>query len=149
MKKSELKKLIEDVISEEIKKYEVSEDILTESLFHDEKMSSEEKQISSEKINKFGNYQKHINTEIKDLDIAEDVCNIISSASKYMLSETDDWFDAVSVKRNLSELKSLAKQFHKTATERQVYTQRMQGLYEDMGNILNRYFEISQEHNNE
>lgn len=149
MKKSELKKLIEGVISEEIEKYEVSDNILTESLFSDEKMSSEEKQISSEKINKFGNYQKYINTEIKDLDIAEDVCNIISSASKYMLSETDDWFDAVSVKRNLSELKSLAKQFHKTATERQVYTQRMQGLYEDMGNILNRYFEISQEHNNE
>lgn len=149
MKRTELKKFIEDVISEEIEKYEVSEDLLTESLFSDEKLSSEEKQVSSEKINKFGNYQKYINTDIKDLDIAEDLCNIISSASKYMLSETDDWFDAVSVKRNLSELKSLAKQFHKTATERQVYTQRMQGLYEDMGNILNRYFEISQEHNNE
>ena len=51
----------------------------------------------------------------------------------------------MSVKRNLKEIKTLAKEFHKTASERQVYTQRMQGLYEDMGNILNRYFEIQGE----
>ena len=149
MKRTDLKKIIEEVIAEEIENYEISDSLLTESLFSDEKMSNEEKQVSSEKINKFGNYQKYINTEVKDIDIAEDLCNIISSASKYMLSETDDWFDAVSVKRNLTELKSLAKQFHKTASERQVHTQRLQGLYEDMGNILNRYFEIREEENNE
>ena len=149
MKKQELVKIIEEVLVEEFKSTKISDNILTESLFADEKLSTEEKQETSEKINKFANYQKYINTEISDNDIAEDLCNIISSASKYMLSETDDWFDAVSVKRNLNELKSLAKQFHKTANERQIFTQRMQGLYEDMGNILNRYFEISQEIKNE
>lgn len=149
MKKQELVKVIEEVLVEELKSIEVSDNILTESLFADDKLSTEEKQEAGEKINKFTNYQKYINTEISDNDIAEDVCNIVSSASKYMLSETDDWFDAVSVKRNLNELKSLAKQFHKTANERQIFTQRMQGLYEDMGNILNRYFEISQETKNE
>ena len=55
----------------------------------------------------------------------------------------------MSVKRNLKEIKLLAKEFYKTASERQVYTQRMQGLYEDMGNILNRYFEIQGETTNE
>lgn len=149
MKKQELVKVIEEVLVEELKSIEVSDNILTESLFADDKLSTEEKQEAGEKINKFTNYQKYIDTEISDSDIAEDVCNIVSSASKYMLSETDDWFDAVSVKRNLNELKSLAKQFHKTANERQIFTQRMQGLYEDMGNILNRYFEISQETKNE
>lgn len=149
MKKQELVKIIEEVLVEEFKSTKISDNILTESLFADEKLSTEEKQETSEKINKFANYQKYINTEISDNDIAEDLCNIISSASKYMLSETDDWFDAVSVKRNLNELKSLAKQFHKTANERKIFTQRMQSLYEDMGNILNRYFEISQEIKNE
>mgnify|MGYP000583580265 CR=1 FL=1 len=149
MKKQELVKLIEEVLVDELKSIKVSDDILTESLFSDETLSTGEKQETGEKVNKFTNYQKYINTNISDTDIAEDLCNIVSSASKYMLSETDDWFDAVSVKRNLNELKSLAKQFHKTANERQIFTQRMQGLYEDMGNILNRYFEISQETKNE
>lgn len=145
MKKEELIKIIEEVIIEDCKDIKISGDLLSESLFVDEKMSTEEKQHSSKKINKFAKYQKYINTEICDTDIAEDLCNIVSSASKHMLSETDDWFDAVSVKRNLNELKSLAKQFHKTANERKIFTQRMQGLYEDMGNILNRYFDITQE----
>jgi hypothetical protein len=149
MKKQELVKIIEEVLVDELKSIKVSDDILTESLFSDETLSTGEKQETGEKVNKFTNYQKYINTNISDIDIAEDLCNIVSSASKYMLSETDDWFDAVSVKRNLNELKSLAKQFHKTANERQIFTQRMQGLYEDMGNILNRYFEISQETKNE
>ena len=79
------------------------------------------------------------------MDVAQDICNIVENASKYILNETDDWFDAISVKRNLKEIKTLAKEFYKTANERQVYTQRMQSLYEDMGNILNRYFEINGE----
>ena len=40
---------------------------------------------------------------------------------------------------------SIKEGFYKSANERQVYTQRMQSLYEDMGNILNRYFEINGE----
>ena len=79
------------------------------------------------------------------MDVAEDICNIVENASKYILNETDDWFDSMSVKRNLKEVRTLAKEFYKTANERQTYTQRMQSLYEDMGNILNRYFEISEE----
>ena len=46
-------------------------------------------------------------------------------------------------------MKTLAKEFYKTAKDRQVYTQRMQSLYEDMGNILNRYFDIKGEVSNE
>ena len=70
------------------------------------------------------------------MDVAEDICNIVENASKYILNETEDWFDAMSVKRNLKEIKGLAKEFfYKTASERQLYTQRMQSLYEDMGNI--------------
>lgn len=145
MKKNDLVKIIEEVIVEECIDMDISSDILSESLFADEKMSTEEKHHSNEKINKFSSYQKYINTEVSDMDVAEDLCSIISSASKHMLSETDDWFDAISVKRNLNELKNLAKQFHKTASERRLFTQRLQGLYEDMGNILNRYFEITQE----
>ena len=49
------------------------------------------------------------------------------------------------LKEILKEIKTMAKEFYKTAKERQVYTQRMQSLYEDMGNILNRYFEINGE----
>ena len=61
-----------------------------------------------------------------------------------MLSETNDWFDSVSVKRNMKELKGLTGQFKKTAVEANSVNQRLSALYEDMGNILNRYYEIDE-----
>ena len=117
--------------------------------FSDEGLSTEQKKLASEKISKFGKYQRFIALEARDMDVAEDICNIVENASKCILNETEDWFDGISVKRNLKEIKTLAKDFYKTAKDRQVYTQRMQSLYEDMGNILNRYFEIEGEVNNE
>ena len=47
------------------------------------------------------------------MDVAEDICNIVENASKYILNETDDWFDAMSVKRNLKKLKLSQKNFIK------------------------------------
>lgn len=145
------KKLIKEVILEVLKE---EKELLKEydpntDKFSDEGLSTEQKKIASEKISKFGKYQRFIALEAKDMDVAEDICNIIENASQCILNETDDWFDGISVKRNLKEVKTLAKDFYKTAKERQVYTQRMQSLYEDMGNILNRYFEIKGETTNE
>jgi NADH dehydrogenase/NADH:ubiquinone oxidoreductase subunit G len=139
-----LKSVILEVLREE-KQKQLNEFNPDTGRFADEGLSSEQKKLTSEKISKFGKYQKYIALEARDMDVAEDICNIVENASKYILNETDDWFDGISVKRNLKEIKTLAKEFYKTASERQVYTQRMQSLYEDMGNILNRYFEIKGE----
>ena len=139
-----IKSTILEVLREE-KQKQLNEYDSTTGRFSDEGLTSNQKKIASEKISKFGKYQKFIALEAKDMDVADDICNIVENASKYILNETDDWFDAISVKRNLKEIKTLAKEFHKTASERQIYTQRMQSLYEDMGNILNRYFEIKGE----
>ena len=151
MKKNNFTRLIKESILEVAKEQrgQIEEFNSVTGRFDDEGLSSKQKKIASEKINKFGKYQKFIALEARDLDVAEDICNIVDNASKYIMNETDDWFDGISVKRNLKEVKTLAKEFYKTAKERQVYTQRMQSLYEDMGNILNRYFEIAGEQNNE
>ena len=60
----------------------------------------------------------------------------------YTLSETDDWFDKVTVNRNMKELTNLSKSFGKIIQESHGLQQRMSGLYEDMGHVLGRYFEI-------
>ena len=139
-----IKQTILEVLKEE-KQKQLNEFNPDTGRFADEALTPGQKKLTSEKISKFGNYQTYIALETKDVEVAEDICNIVENASKYILNETDDWFDSISVKRNLKEIKLLAKDFYKTSNERQVYTQRMQSLYEDMGNILNRYFEITGE----
>ena len=76
------------------------------------------------------------------LEAAKHLAKMAESAQNHVLSETDDWFDAVSVKRNMKELKGLTGQFKKTAVEANATNQRLSALYEDMGNILNRYYDI-------
>ena len=53
-------------------------------------------------------------------------------------------FDKVTVSRNMRELTGLSKQFGKVAMEANSLQERMSGLYEDMGNILGRYYEIGE-----
>jgi hypothetical protein len=43
----------------------------------------------------------------------------------------------------MSELKKLQTAFEKEAVEAQSQQQRLEALYEDMGHVLQRYFEIA------
>ena len=78
------------------------------------------------------------------LEAAKQLVRMAESAQNHVLSETDDWFDGVSVRRNMKELKGLTGQFRKTAVEANATNQRLSALYEDMGNILNRYYDIDE-----
>ncbi len=78
------------------------------------------------------------------LEAAKQLSEMAIAAQNHVLSETNDWFDGVSVKRNMKELKGLTGQFKKTAVEANAVNQRLSALYEDMGNILNRYYEIDE-----
>ena len=74
------------------------------------------------------------------IEAAKQLSEMADAAQNHVLSETSDWFDSVSVKRNMKELKGLTGQFKKTAVEANATNQRLSALYEDMGNILNRYY---------
>ena len=78
------------------------------------------------------------------LEAAKQLSEMATAAQNHVLGETNDWFDSVSVKRNMKELKGLTGQFKKTAVEANAVNQRLSALYEDMGNILNRYYEIDE-----
>ena len=78
--------------------------------------------------------------------ISEKLGWIASQAKSHTLSETEDWFDKITVNRNMKELTGLSKQFGKIAQESKSLQQRLGALYEDMGNILGRYYEIGEKH---
>ena len=75
-------------------------------------------------------------------EVAESLSSIAEGAAQHTLSEVDDMFDKVTVSRNMKELTNLSKQFGKVASEANSLQERMSGLYEDMGHVLGRYFEI-------
>ena len=78
--------------------------------------------------------------------ISEKLSWIANQAKSHTLQETEDWFDKITVNRNMKELTGLSNQFGKIASEANALQQRMGALYEDMGNILGRYYEIGEAH---
>ena len=78
--------------------------------------------------------------------VAEKLSWIANQAKSHTLQETEDWFDKITVNRNMKELTGLSNQFSKISNEAKTLQERMGALYEDMGNILGRYYEIGETH---
>jgi len=96
-------------------------------------------------VAKFNTYGEHIYREGNLKELAVKLSRLAETAKQHTLQETEDWFDKITVNRNMKELTGLSGQFKKVATEAQSLQERMSGLYEDMGHILGRYYEINED----
>jgi hypothetical protein len=76
-------------------------------------------------------------------EAANRISELVEKAERVALQETEEWFDEVTVKRNMKELANNNKEFTKTVSEIGKLQQRLESLYEEMGNNLSRYYEIS------
>jgi len=97
-------------------------------------------------LSQFNNIGEDIFGKSNISKISEKLSWIANEAKSHTLSETEDWFDKITVNRNMKELTGLSKQFGKIAQESNSLQQRLGALYEDMGNILGRYYEIGEKH---
>jgi len=93
-------------------------------------------------VSNFNRFSKEIYREGNLRELAERLSKLAMTAKQHTIQETEDWFDKITVNRNMKELTGLSNQFKKVATEAQGLQERMGGLYEDMGHILGRYYEI-------
>lgn len=107
-------------------------------------LSREDKIKFTEMVKRYNEYGGKIYNEHNLVEIAKDLSKISEMAEAIAMSSIDESFDKITVQRNMKELKQMSGQFAKVATEAQSLKQRMTGLYEDMGNILGRYFDIQE-----
>jgi len=105
------------------------------------KVSSE--QILSQ-IQEFGQLGDSIYHSGNLKQVAETLSNIANAAKVHTLRETEDWFDKITVNRNMKELTNLSNQFGKLSEDANSVQQRLSALYEDMGNVLSRYYDLNE-----
>ena len=98
------------------------------------------------KIQEFGNLGKSIYKSGDLKETAKTLSDISNAAKVHTLRETEDWFDKVTVNRNMKELTNLSKHFNKLSEEASSVQQRLEALYEDMGGVLGRYYELNETH---
>jgi len=111
-----------------------------------EKYGEQTKKVSSQQVSEaLKNYNKlgeSLYQQQSLKETAKSLSNIAEMAATHTVQETEDWFDKVTVSRNMKELTNHSKSFAKIAEEASSVQQRLAGLYEDMGVILNRYYDI-------
>ena len=97
-----------------------------------------------EGVKNFGIVGKQLYNNNNIVEIAKQLSEVAEAAHHHILGEQDDWFDKVSVNKNMKTLKGSVVEFQKAAKEAHQLNQRLTALYEDIGHVLNRYYEIDE-----
>jgi len=97
-----------------------------------------------EGVRNYGIVGKTLYNNNNIMEVAKQLAEIAESAHSHILGENDDWFDKISVNKNMKHLKGSVMEFQKTAKEAHMLNQRLTGLYEDIGHVLNRYYDIDE-----
>ena len=105
-----------------------------------------DKRQTIEGVRNFGIVGKTLYNSSNIMEVAKQLSSIAESAHNHILGEQDDWFDKISVNKNMKTLKGSVVEFQKAAKEAHQLNQRMTALYEDIGHVLNRYYEIDETH---
>lgn len=108
-----------------------------------QQLPTELKKHFLEIISTYGQHRESMKRKSDIRQISETLGAIADAAQEYTLREGGDWFDRVTIKRNMNELKKLQAAFQKEAVEAKSQEERLEALYEDMGHVLGRYFEIA------
>lgn len=115
---------------------------LLEEFGTEPKSSKSEKAAFLEEVKQFTQYESVIYRTADLKQVAESISNLVQKAENIMLQETDEWFDEITVKRNMKQLKENVKQFNQSVHEVSKLQQRLEALYEEIGSTLNRYYEL-------
>ena len=97
-----------------------------------------------EGVRNYGIVGKSLYNNSNIMEVAKQLAEIAESAHHHILGEESDWFDKISVNKNMKSLKTGVMEFQKTAKEAHALNQRLTGLYEDIGHVLNRYYDIDE-----
>ena len=97
-----------------------------------------------ENVRGYAQHGKNIYRQGNLKEVATALSTMAEQAASHTLQETGDEFDKITVSRNMKELKGYSDQFNKFAKEANTLQQRIESLYEDMGTILNRYYQIDE-----
>lgn len=111
--------------------------------------TSEAKKSALENIGCYNEYGRHLHRETSLMEIAHKLNEIVKEAKELAIHETEKsaldekaWFDEQTVRKNCAVMEKTMAEFAKHAKEAHILEQRMQACYEDIGHMLERYYEV-------
>ncbi len=108
-------------------------------------LTREQKRAIIDSVSKFNEYGKSVYRESDIKEMVKTIKELSANASELAVNEAGDWFDGISVKRDMKEVNASVSLFEKTANEIATLQQRLESVFEDVGHKLGKYYEIKEE----
>jgi hypothetical protein len=106
-------------------------------------LTKEDKKAFLEAVSKYHKLGEMVYRNNQLTELAETLGNIVSKAENITMQESEHWFDNVTVSRHMKQLQEAYKVFEKTAGEMSGMQQRLEAAYEDIGTVLNKYYNVN------
>jgi len=110
----------------------------------DAKMPKGDRDAFLEAVGNFHKLGEMVYTNGRLQEVTKTLQSVVEQAEKVTISESEHWFDNVTVSRHMKQMNEAYKVFEKTSTEMNSMQQRLESAYEDMGTVLNRYYKIGE-----
>ena len=107
------------------------------------KLSPEQKRKLMEMVSQYNTLGQKLRMENALIETATALSEISELAETYACNEASDWFATEVVKTDFKRARGISETFQKLARECHGKVQQLNALYEDMGHILGRYYEIA------
>lgn len=107
-------------------------------------MTNEEKREFLKAVSEYKKFGESIYRSGNLAEVYESIKGIVETAQKVTLEETGDWFDKVTVNRHMKSMNESFKVFSNTIKEVNTLQQRLESCYDEMGEVLGKYYEIKE-----
>jgi hypothetical protein len=108
----------------------------------DGEFTSEQRDAFLEAVKQYKKYGESVYRKKGLTEVCESIKGLVEVANRVTIKETGDWFDGVTVSRHLKRMNESYKVFAKTLTEVDTLQQRMESSYDEIGEVLGKYYEI-------
>ena len=140
---SELKQIIKRSVKEVLNINEAVETV-EPNTEEDPLLTPEQKKEFMESVSRFNEYGDAIYRGNDLKEAYKNIKKVVKFASKHITEQSGDWFDTVTLGRHSKKLTESMKIFEKTVAETIKLQQRLEAMYEDMGQTLGKYYEIDE-----
>lgn len=107
-------------------------------------MTNEQKMAFLEAVKAYKSFGETVYRNEGLAEVYESIKNVVESAGKNMVKETEGSFDGITVGRHVKRMNESFKIFEKTLREVGTLQQRLESTYDEIGEVLGKYYEINE-----
>ncbi len=105
-------------------------------------LTKEEKKSLLDLVSEFNKYRAALSVAEQMKTVSEKIVYISELTEKYGVNEAGEWFEGVSLDRDMKEIRKYASELQKVSNKCYPEIQKMEDLYERVGLCLEKYFKM-------